>query len=88
MGLPGAITIRSADDEVLPLYAADGDDDHHDDLGRRENALRFSLAGVQIKFSAVNENTGGLNQLKASADRGSSNFLRASMRVYRKTNTR
>jgi len=57
--LPGAITIRPADGEALPPYATDGDD-HHDDVGRRENALRFSLAGVQLKFSAVNENTSGL----------------------------
>lgn len=56
--LPGAITIRPADGEALLPYAAD--DDHHDDVGRREKALRFSLAGVQLKFSAVNENTGGL----------------------------
>ena len=58
--LPGAITIRPADGEALPPYAADGDDDHRDERGRRENALRFSLAGVQLKLSAVNENTGGL----------------------------
>ena len=58
--LPGAITIRPADGEALPPYTAAGDDDHQDNLGRRENALRFSLAGVQLKFSAVNENTGGL----------------------------
>jgi serine/threonine-protein kinase HipA len=55
--LPGAITIRPADGEALPPYATD---DHHGDVGRREKALRFSLAGVQLKFSAVNENTGGL----------------------------
>jgi len=58
--LPGAITIRPADGEALPPYANDGDDDHHDDVGRREKALRFSLAGAQLKFSAVNEYTGGL----------------------------
>jgi serine/threonine-protein kinase HipA len=57
--LPGAITIRPADGEALLPYAADGDD-HHDDPGRREKALRFSLAGVQLKLSAVSENTGGL----------------------------
>jgi serine/threonine-protein kinase HipA len=44
--LPGAVSIRSADD--------DRDDRRH------ENALRFSLAGVQLKFSAVSEATGGL----------------------------
>lgn len=58
--LPGAITIRSADGMAWPEEADDhdGDDGHGDD--RRENALRFSLAGVQLKFSAVNEAGGGL----------------------------
>lgn len=56
--LPGAITIKPADGEAWPPDAA-ADDDHHggDD---HENALRFSLAGVQIKFSAINETNGGL----------------------------
>ena len=61
MDLPGAITIRSADGEAWPpdaLDDADDDHDHDDDL--RENALRFSLAGVQLKFSAINEASGGL----------------------------
>jgi len=58
--LPGAITIMPADGEAWPPDAHnDLDDDHHDD-DRRENALRFSLAGVQLKFSAVNEASGGL----------------------------
>lgn len=57
--LPGAITIRPADGEAWPPDAAGGDDDHHDDDHRTE-ALRFSLAGVQLKFSAVNEASGGL----------------------------
>jgi len=35
------------------------DDDQHDDRGHKE-ALRFSLAGVQLKFSAVSEASGGL----------------------------
>lgn len=56
--LPGAITITPADGEAWPPEAADGGDDHGDD--RRENALRFSLAGVQLKFSAVMGATGGL----------------------------
>ncbi len=59
MDLPGAITIRPADGEAWPLddhgTADDGDrDDHHN------NALRFSLAGVQLKFSAIDEAVGGL----------------------------
>lgn len=56
--LPGAITITPADGEAWPPDAANGADDHGDD--RRENALRFSLAGVQLKFSAVMGATGGL----------------------------
>lgn len=56
--LPGAITITPADGEAWPPDAADGADVHGDD--QRENALRFSLAGVQLKFSAVMEASGGL----------------------------
>jgi serine/threonine-protein kinase HipA len=53
--LPGAITIEPADGEAWPEDAGD-----HADDNRRENALRFSLAGVQLKFSAINEASGGL----------------------------
>ena len=58
--LPGAISIRPADGHAWP--PADGGaaaDDDRDDR-RRDNALRFSLAGVQLKFSAVSEAAGGL----------------------------
>lgn len=54
--LPGAITIRPADGESWPPDT--GDDDRNGN--HRENALRFSLAGVQLKFSAINEARGGL----------------------------
>ena len=59
MDLPGAITARSADGEEWPPddhgIADDGDrDDDHN------NALRFSLAGVQLKFSAIDEAGSGL----------------------------
>ena len=54
--LPGAITIRSADGEELPPSANDDTDHAH----RDENALRFSLAGIQLKFSAIYETKGGL----------------------------
>lgn len=59
--LPGAITIRPADGHAWPPAEdrAGGADDDRDDR-RRENALRFSLAGVQLKFSAVSEAKGGL----------------------------
>jgi serine/threonine-protein kinase HipA len=59
--LPGAISIQPADGHAWPSAedrggnAADGDDDR-----RHENALRFSLAGVQLKFSAISEASGGL----------------------------
>jgi len=56
--LPGAITVQPADGEAWPPDDDDSDDHHEDD--RRENALRFSLAGVQLKFSAVNDARGGL----------------------------
>lgn len=59
MDLAGAVTIRPADGEAWPPGEDDGADDaQHDE--RRENALRFSLAGVQLKFSAINEASGGL----------------------------
>lgn len=56
--LPGAITITPADGEAWPPDAGKGD--KTDDSETRENALRFSLAGVQLKFSAVMEASGGL----------------------------
>ncbi|MDB5926144.1 MAG: HipA-like protein [Betaproteobacteria bacterium] len=58
MDLPGAVTIRPADGEAWPPET-DGASDLHDG-DRRERALRFSLAGVQLKFSAVTEASGGL----------------------------
>ena len=56
--LPGAITITPSEGEAWPPGAA-GDAGNHGDT-HRENALRFSLAGVQLKFSAVMEASGGL----------------------------
>ena len=55
--LPGAITIRPVDGDELPPVA--GNDVNHDD-DRGEKVLRFSLAGVQLKFSAVIESKKGL----------------------------
>jgi serine/threonine-protein kinase HipA len=55
--LPGAITVTGVD-------AAADDDDHHDGDDHRDDAhaqsLRFSLGGVQLKFSAIMEANGGL----------------------------
>jgi len=47
--LPGAITVEPAEGEQLPPGL--GDDE--DDAAALRNALRFSLAGVQLKFSAL-----------------------------------
>lgn len=58
--LPGALTVRPADGEAWPPGLADEPRDVRE--ARRENALRFSLAGVQLKFSAVHneDKHGGL----------------------------
>ncbi len=59
--LPGAVTIRPTADEIRPHVLSDGsDDDQISDTDVQENALRFSLAGIQLKFSAVLEASGGL----------------------------
>lgn len=60
MDLPGAITIRAAEGEAWPPDAHDDADDDEHHHHHRENALRFSLAGVQLKFSAIHEALGGL----------------------------
>ena len=55
--LPGAVAVRSSGGEPWP---PDSPGDDRGD-GRGERALRFSLAGVQLKFSAVEEARGGLS---------------------------
>lgn len=55
--LPGAMTVRPADGESWP---PDNDADGDYDIHQHEQALRFSLAGVQLKFSAIMDATGGL----------------------------
>ena len=57
MDLPGAVTVRPSGGEAWPSDVPD-DSDHDGD--RRGSVLRFSLAGVQLKFSAVEEARGGL----------------------------
>lgn len=54
--LPGAVTVEPADGEAFPPNG------HHEnpDDPRREAPMRFSLAGVQLKFSAVQQAKGGL----------------------------
>lgn len=53
--LPGAVTIHPADHDAWPSDESGADNDH-----RRDNALRFSLAGMQLKLSAAMEASGGL----------------------------
>lgn len=54
--LPGAVTVVSDQGDSLPPVP------HHDfdDESARESPMRFSLAGVQLKFSAVQSASGGL----------------------------
>lgn len=57
--LPGAVTaapLTSAGDE----HKDDEHDRHNREKDRNDKVLRFSLAGVQLKFSAVVEASGGL----------------------------
>jgi serine/threonine-protein kinase HipA len=56
--LPGAVTVEPADGEAWPPAADEGG--HAPGEDPQQNALRFSLAGLQLKFSAVNEASGGL----------------------------
>lgn len=57
--LPGAITVRAADGEEWPPEAGESPDE--DSVHERdEMALCFSLAGVQLKFSALESASGGL----------------------------
>lgn len=51
--LPGAIEIRSVDGAAPPMEALSGD-------RAEEQPFRFSLAGVQLKFSALMETSKGL----------------------------
>lgn len=57
--LPGAITVQPFVGSKLPREAGDGVD-NESGADRRANVLRFSLAGVQLKFSAIIEGRGGL----------------------------
>ena len=55
--LPGAVTVVPADADAYDDRGHGDDADHgHDGSG----ALRFSLAGIQLKFSAIMEAAGGL----------------------------
>ena len=56
--LPGALQIMPEDRRSLPDTIANEEEVAQQE--REAKLLRFSLAGVQLKFSAVNEATGGL----------------------------
>lgn len=56
--LPGAVTVRTADGEPLPPGAEPRDEDGA--AAGPDAALRFSLAGVQLKFSAMEQANKGL----------------------------
>lgn len=58
--LPGAITIKPADEEEWPLAGSERMTADSSEEEQHDNALRFSLAGVQLKFSAALAPTGGL----------------------------
>ena len=58
--LAGAITVVPADGEDLPPTAQRNLDGDESGERNEDSVLRFSLAGVQLKFSAVNEATSGL----------------------------
>ena len=58
--LAGAITVVPADGEDLPPTAQRNLEGDESGERNKDSVLRFSLAGVQLKFSAVNEATGGL----------------------------
>ena len=55
--LAGAITIKPADGEELPPSISEPVDGGEEN---KDGAMRFSLAGVQLKFSAVQHASGGL----------------------------
>ena len=55
--LAGAVTVEPADGEALPPNVNKPTDEEEP---QKEGALRFSLAGVQLKFSAVKNESGGL----------------------------
>ncbi len=57
--LPGAVTVRPADGEDWPPEAGEPLDEAAL-RAREQQALRFSLAGVQLKFSALVNTSGGL----------------------------
>ncbi len=61
MDLSGAVTVAPDKDEVWSNYRDDSAEENDGNKNKTlDNALRFSLAGVQLKFSAISEASGGL----------------------------
>ncbi|MBS1089951.1 type II toxin-antitoxin system HipA family toxin [Gluconobacter wancherniae] len=58
--LPGAVTVEIAEDEAWSLSDDLDNQIKVEGANSHGNALRFSLAGVQLKFSAVIDAAGGL----------------------------
>nr|WP_321524557.1 type II toxin-antitoxin system HipA family toxin [uncultured Cohaesibacter sp.] len=58
--LPGAVRVEPSDGNAFPILSSDETEKQRQD--RRDKALRFSLAGVQLKFSALRNDgkNGGL----------------------------
>lgn len=55
LDLPGALTVKAPSDEAWPQEAFSNHNNH-----LKKESLRFSLAGVQLKFSALMETSAGL----------------------------
>lgn len=55
--LPGALTVAPLEQPAQSIEAHSGDRDSHEVVP--DAAFRFSLAGVQLKFSAIMESSGG-----------------------------
>ena len=58
--LAGAVTIRPLDPEGRDIYQPEPQSGREEDRRQGTGVLRFSLAGVQLKFSAMMEAHGGL----------------------------
>lgn len=58
--LAGAVTVQPMDGESEHGHSHDRHQHHEDEDQQQKNVLRFSLAGVQLKFSAVMEASDGL----------------------------
>jgi serine/threonine-protein kinase HipA len=58
--LPGAVSVRAVGEAAVDVSDGDEPRGSEGDRGAPQGALRFSLAGVQLKFSAVEKAQGGL----------------------------